>query len=351
MKILIVTDAWAPQMNGVVRTLQTVRGELEKAGNEVHVISPDLFRSMPCPTYGEIRLALTTSRRVGRMIEAIAPDSLHIATEGPLGMAARRWAIRRKARFTTAYHTQFPHYLAKRTKLPASWFWRYISWFHRPARAVMVSTRTMAAELAGHGLPSTRLWGRGVDLASFGADAPMLPALKDLPRPLLLYVGRVAVEKNIGAFLDCSHPGSRIVVGDGPALAGLRKRYPDVHFFGALKGEALASAYASADVFVFPSRTDTFGLVMIEALACGTPVAAYPVAGPLDVLTPETGAMDADLDVAIASALRLDRAACAAYGRGFSWETSARQFRAALEPLGLAAEEVEQQRDYECAAE
>jgi glycosyltransferase involved in cell wall biosynthesis len=351
MKILIVTDAWAPQMNGVVRTLQTVRGELEQDGHEVHVISPDLFRSMPCPTYGEIRLALTTSRRVGRMIEAIAPDSLHIATEGPLGMAARRWAIRRKAAFTTAYHTQFPHYLAKRTKLPARWFWRYITWFHRPARAVMVSTRTMAAELADHGLPSTRMWGRGVDLDCFTAEAGLHPAMKDLPRPLQLYVGRVAVEKNIGAFLDCAHPGSKIVVGDGPALAGLRKRYQDVHFLGALKGRTLASAYAAADVFVFPSRTDTFGLVMIEALACGTPVAAYPVAGPLDVLTPETGVMNTDLDAAIASALRLDRAACAAYGRGFSWETSARQFRAALEPLGLAAEEVEQQRDYECAAE
>lgn len=355
MKILIVTDAWAPQMNGVVRTLQTVRGELEREGHEVHVISPDLFRSMPCPTYGEIRLALTTSRRVGRMIEAIAPDSLHIATEGPLGAAARRWALRRKAHFTTAYHTQFPDYVAKRTKLPASWFWRYITWFHRPAAAVMVSTQTMRDELAAHGLPSTRLWGRGVDLDCFTPDAGTHAALEDLPRPIQIYVGRVAVEKNIGAFLDCAHPGSKAVVGDGPALAGLRKRYPDVHFLGALRGRELASAYASADVFVFPSRTDTFGLVMIEALACGTPVAAYPVAGPLDVLTPETGAMHADLDTAIASALRLDRAACAAYGRGFSWETSARQFRAALEPLRaparLAAEEVQEQGDYECAAE
>ncbi|HTU09891.1 MAG TPA: glycosyltransferase family 1 protein [Allosphingosinicella sp.] len=351
MKILIVTDAWAPQMNGVVRTLQTVRRELEREGCAVEVISPDLFRNMPCPTYGEIRLALTTSRRVGRMIEAIAPDSLHIATEGPLGMAARRWAIRRGARFTTAYHTQFPDYVAKRTKLPARWFWKYISWFHRPARAVMVSTPTMAKELAAHGLPSTRLWGRGVDLDCFTPEAGTHPAMADLPRPIQLYVGRVAVEKNIGAFLDCAHPGSKVVVGDGPALAGLKKRYPDVHFLGALRGRVLASAYASADVFVFPSRTDTFGLVMIEALACGTPVAAYKVTGPVDVLTPATGVMHADLDAAIASALRLDRGACAAYGRGFSWETSARQFRAALEPLHVATEEVEQQGDYQCAAE
>lgn len=351
MKILIVTDAWAPQMNGVVRTLQTVRGELERDGCEVHVISPDLFRSIPCPTYGEIRLALTTRRRVGRMIEAIAPDSLHIATEGPLGMAARRWAIRHKARFTTAYHTQFPDYVAKRTKLPASWFWKYISWFHRPACAVMVSTKTMQVELAAHGLPSTRLWGRGVDLACFTPDADAHPAFAGLARPIQLYVGRVAIEKNIGAFLACAHPGSKVVVGDGPGLAGLRKRYPGVHFLGALRGRDLASAYASADVFVFPSRTDTFGLVMIEALACGTPVAAYKVTGPVDVLTPETGAMDSDLDTAIASALRLDRTACAAYGRTFSWETSARQFRAALAPLGLAGEEVEQQSEYQCAAE
>lgn len=351
MRILIVTDAWAPQMNGVVRTLQTVRGELERAGHEVHVISPDLFRNIPCPTYSEIRLALATRRRVGRMIEALAPDSLHIATEGPLGLAARRWAVRRGARFTTAYHTQFPDYVAKRTRLPASWFWKYISWFHRPARAVMVSTRTMAAELAAHGLPSTRLWGRGVDLDCFTPDAGLHQAMANLPKPIQVYVGRVAVEKNIEAFLGARRAGAKVVVGDGPSLASLRKRYPDVRFLGALRGRELASAYASADVFVFPSRTDTFGLVMIEALASGTPVAAYPVPGPLDVLTAETGVMDADLDKAIASALRLDRAACAAYGRSFSWETSARQFLTALEPLGVAAEQVEQQRDYECAAE
>jgi len=354
MKILIVTDAWAPQMNGVVRTLQTVRAVLERAGDEVHVISPDLFRSMPCPTYAEIRLALTTSRAVGKRIEAIAPDALHIATEGPLGLAARRWAVRNKLAFTTAYHTQFPHYLAKRTRLPPGLFWRFISWFHRPGRAVMVSTPTMAAELNAHGLPSTRLWGRGVDLDCFRADVPPHPALAALPRPLQLYVGRVAVEKNIEAFLDCAHPGSKIVVGDGPALAGLKKRYPQVHFLGALSGEPLASAYASADLFVFPSRTDTFGLVMIEALACGTPVAAFPVAGPLDVLTAESGAIDADLDIAIASALTRDRAACAAYGRSFSWETSARQFRNALEPLRAARDpvaDIEQQGDYQPAAQ
>jgi glycosyltransferase involved in cell wall biosynthesis len=332
-RILIVTDAWSPQVNGVVRTLQTVRGELEKEGHCVEVISPDLFRSIPCPTYAEIRLAITTRRAVGARIEAFAPDSLHIATEGPLGLAARRWCLARGYGFTTAYHTQFPQYLAKRTRLPPRLFWRYITWFHRPARAVMASTHTLRAELNANGLTATRLWGRGVELDCFRPDAAAHPALAGLERPIQLYVGRVAVEKNIEAFLASRHAGSKVVVGDGPALAGLRRKYPAAHFLGALRGDALAAAYAGADVFVFPSRTDTFGLVMIEALACGTPVAAYPVPGPLDVLNDAVGAMDADLDLAIASALSRDRGACAAYGRAFSWEASARQFRAALTPL------------------
>jgi glycosyltransferase involved in cell wall biosynthesis len=337
MRIMIVTDAWSPQVNGVVRTLQTVRAELEKMGHEVEVISPDLFRSIPCPTYSEIRLALTTRRAVGARIEAFAPDSLHIATEGPLGLAARRWCLARGHHFTTAYHTQFPQYLAKRTKLPPRLFWRYIAWFHRPARAVMASTQTLRGELHANGLAVTRLWGRGVDLACFRPDAAPHQALAGLARPIQLYVGRVAVEKNVEAFLECRYPGSKVVVGDGPALVGLRRKYPKVHFLGALRGDPLAAAYAGADVFVFPSRTDTFGLVMIEALACGTPVAAYPVPGPIDVLTDAVGAMDEDLDAAIASALTRDRGACARYGRSFSWEASASQFRAALEPFRPAA--------------
>ena len=339
MKIMIVTDAWSPQVNGVVRTLQTVRAELEKEGAEIEVISPDLFRSIPCPTYSEIRLALTTRRAVGARIEAFAPDSLHIATEGPLGLAARRWCMKHGYGFTTAYHTQFPQYLAKRTKLPPRLFWRYISWFHRPARAVMASTQTLRGELHANGLPVTRLWGRGVDLDCFRPDAPPHPAYAGLERPIQLYVGRVAVEKNIEAFLASPHPGSKVVVGDGPALAGLRRKFPEVQFLGALRGATLASAYAGADVFVFPSRTDTFGLVMIEALACGTPVAAYPVPGPLDVLTDVVGAMDEDLTVATAAALTRDRAACAAYGGAFSWQASASQFRGALVPLRRARQE------------
>ena len=332
-KILIVTDAWAPQVNGVVRTLQSVRAELEAQGHAVEMISPDLFRSIPCPTYPEIRLALTGRNGVGARIAAFAPDHLHIATEGPLGLAARRWAMKRGYAFTTAYHTQFPDYVARRTHLPASLFWRYIAWFHRPGHAVMVSTRTLARELAGHGIEPARLWGRGVDLSSFSPEAPPHPAYGDLTRPIQLYVGRVAVEKNIEAFLESAHPGSKVIVGDGPSLETLRRRYPDVTFLGALRGEALAGAYAGADVFVFPSRTDTFGLVMIEALASGTPVAAYPVPGPIDVLTPEVGAMDEDLAHATAEALTRDSARCAAYGRGFTWAASAAQFLGNLTPM------------------
>jgi glycosyltransferase involved in cell wall biosynthesis len=332
-RILIVTDAWLPQVNGVVRTLQAVRAELEKEGHRVEVISPELFRSIPCPTYAEIRLALATRRAVGARIEAFAPDSLHIATEGPLGLAARRWCLKRDYAFTTAYHTQFPQYLAKRTKLPPRLFWRYITWFHRPAHAVMASTATLRAELHANGLAATRLWGRGVDLDCFRPDMAAHPALAGLARPIQLYVGRVAVEKNIEAFLASPHPGSKIVVGDGPALAGLRRKYPEARFLGALRGDLLAAAYAGADVFVFPSRTDTFGLVMIEALACGTPVAAYPVPGPIDVLNEAVGAMDEDLAAATAAALTRDRAACAAYGGAFNWQASARQFRGALVPL------------------
>jgi glycosyltransferase involved in cell wall biosynthesis len=299
MKILIVTDAWSPQVNGVVRTLQSVRSELEKMGHQVAVISPDQFRSIPCPTYPEIRLALTAS--VGRRIREAAADAIHVATEGPLGLAARRHCLKHRLPFTTAYHTQFPEYVSKRTRLPARWFWRYIRWFHKAAKAVMVSTPTVARQLHDNGITHTRHWGRGVDLSLFTIDGPRHPAFDGLAGPTQLYVGRVAIEKNIDAFLQCRHPGTKVVVGEGPGLQGLRTRHPDVHFLGKLTGAELASAYRSADVFVFPSRTDTFGLVLIEALATGTPVAAYPVQGPIDVLTEEVAAMDADLDTAIAA--------------------------------------------------
>jgi glycosyltransferase involved in cell wall biosynthesis len=331
MRIAIITDAWAPQVNGVVRTLSAVARELRLRGHEVEVISPDLYRSLPCPTYPEIRLALAGRGAVGRRLERFAPDAIHISTEGPLGWAARRWCLARRCAFTTAYHTQFPDYLARRTGLPASVFWPYIRSFHAPSAGIMVATETICRQLQAHGLGQLRPWSRGVDLAEFGPNVAPPDLFFDLPRPIQLYVGRVAVEKNIEAFLRNPHPGAKVVVGDGPALARLRAEFPEAHFLGRQTGVALAACYAGADVFVFPSRTDTFGLVMIEALACGTPVAAYPVAGPLDVLTPRTGAMAERLDDAVAGALTLDRESCLAHARSFSWEASADQFIAALE--------------------
>ncbi len=338
MRIAIVTDAWLPQVNGVVRTLQTIQRELRQMGHEVQIFSPDLYGSIPCPTYPEIRLAFVRSAVIGQAIADFLPDAVHLATEGPLCLAARRWCLRTGLPFTTAYHTHFPDYVAQRTGLPSAWFWRYIRWFHGPAQAVLVSTPSVRAQLRAHGVANVRKWGRGVELDLFTPDAPPPPAFATLPRPIQLYVGRVAVEKNLEAFLDSDHPGTKIVVGDGPSRAALERRYPTAHFLGALFGEALAGAYAGADVFVFPSRTDTFGLVMIEALAAGTPVAAYPVTGPVDIVTPETGALAERLEEAIAAALTRDRAACAAYGRGFSWRRSAEEFLAglhAIDPLLL----------------
>ena len=337
-RIAIVTDAWLPQMNGVVRTLTTTCDHLRALGHEVMVISPDQFASIPCPTYPEIRLALTRPGAVASRLREFAPNAIHIATEGPLGLAARRYCARTGVRFTTAYHTQFPEYLAKRTHLPAGWFWRYIRWFHGPARRVLVATESIRAELRAQGLTQLHHWGRGVDLACFSPQAPPALEFAGLPRPIQLYVGRVAVEKNIEAFLASNHPGTKVVVGDGPALDRLKALYPETVFLGRRSGAALAGCYAGADVFVFPSRTDTFGLVTIEALACGTPVAAYPVAGPRDILTDEVGAMAENLDWAIAAALTRDRRACAQFGAGFSWAAATRQFLA-----GLAAMEVQPQ--------
>ncbi|MDO7842527.1 glycosyltransferase family 4 protein [Sphingomonas immobilis] len=335
MRIAIATDAWSPQVNGVVRTLQSVRAELERQGHEVLVVSPDLFYSLPCPTYPEIRLALTSTAQVGKLLADFNPHAIHLATEGPVCLAARRWCMVRGFPFTTAYHTQFPDYVSARTGVNPEWIWRYIRWFHEPAQAILASTPSIEAALNEHGLHRVRHWGRGVDLSTFSDTLVPSAAIRALPGPIQLYVGRVAVEKNIEAFLTTRQPGTKVIVGDGPARASLEARYPEATFLGPLFGADLAAAYAAADVFVFPSRTDTFGLVMIEALACGTPVAAYPVTGPIDVLTPAVGAMDENLDSAIAAALTRDRAACATYGQGFTWEASARQFLTALAPIGL----------------
>ncbi|WP_373489737.1 glycosyltransferase family 4 protein [Parasphingorhabdus sp.] len=332
-RIAIVTDAWLPQMNGVVRTLTTTAGMLREWGYDVTVISPDLFRSVPCPTYPEIRLALTIPGTIGLRLAALSPDAVHIATEGPLGLAARRYCAKMGVPFTTAYHTQFPDYVARRTHLPASLFWRYIRWFHRPAERIMVATASIRSELRDHGLHRLHHWGRGVDLECFTPDAPMPPEFASLPRPIQLYVGRVSVEKNLEAFLSGTYPGTRVVVGDGPARAELERRFPDAVFLGKRSGRDLAGCYAGADVFVFPSRTDTFGLVMIEALACGTPVAAFPVPGPIDIVDDRVGALSEDLDRAIAAALFSNRADCIARARQFSWEEATRQFATGLVPL------------------
>ena len=329
-RIAIVTDAWLPQMNGVVRTLTATCDILRARGHEVLVISPDQFRSLPCPTYPEIRLAMPAPGAVARRLASFFPDAVHIATEGPLGLAARRHCLARGTHFTTAYHTQFPDYVAQRTGLSPALFWRYIRWFHRPAERVMVATESIRAELREHCLERLHHWSRGVDLDCFTPEAKPPTEFATLPRPIQLYVGRVAVEKNVEAFLGNAYPGSKVVVGDGPALDELRARFPEVHFLGRKSGSELAGCYAGADVFVFPSRTDTFGLVMIEALACGTPVAAYPVAGPVDIVTDAVGALSDNLDRAIAAALYCDRKICAEYGSGYSWDAATDQFAAGL---------------------
>ncbi len=351
MRITLVSDAWTPQVNGVVRTLTTTVAMLLQRGHAVQTITPDLFLSVPCPSYPEIRLALTSPRRIARLIDGFRPEAVHIATEGPLGWLARRWCIGHGVPFTTSFHTRFPDYVAARTGLPPRLLWRWLARFHAPARHVLTATARLAAELHEHGIRSTRLWSRGVDLGQFNARIPPPPSYAGLRRPIQLYVGRVAVEKNIAAFLVINVPGTKVVVGNGPELEALQKRYPEVVFLGALHGHDLAAAYAGADVFVFPSRTDTFGLVMIEALACGVPVAGFPVAGPLDVVGDDgcgtvegwhvrVGAVDADLGEAIRLALTARRANCARYAQSFSWDRCLDQFLTALaeiDELPLAA--------------
>ena len=331
-RIMIVTDAWEPQVNGVVRTLRTVAGLLRGWDLQVEVVGPDRFRTIPCPTYGSIRLAVLPGRWLNRLIEAFGPEALHVATEGPLGVSARRWALANGAHFTTAYHTRFPEYLQARTGLSPDLSYSLLRRFHAAGSGMMVAAASLRRELAAHGFCNILPWSRGVDLELF-RPAPRWDWA--MPRPVFLYVGRVAVEKNIEAFLGLDLPGSKAVVGDGPQLDELRRRHPRVHFAGPLQGAALASAYAGADVLVFPSLTDTFGLVLLEALACGTPVAAYPVTGPIDVLdgAGNVGALDADLRAASLRALQADRAACRGHAEGFSWQVCAERFLANLVPL------------------
>lgn len=338
--IAIVTDAWMPQRNGVVRVLGSLCDELEREGSTVSVIHPGLFKTVPCPTYPEIRLAVGARWAVGRRLAALSPDAIHIATEGPLGAAARRWCLRHSIPFTTAYHSKFPEYIEARTRLPVAWTYALLRRFHNRADAVLAPSHNVYRELKERGFDTVRQWAHGVNTTVFRPDAKDYfdATLQSLgrQRPIFLYVGRVTVEKNLPAFLDLDLPGSKIVVGDGPQRAALIKRYPDVLFHIANGDDELRQCFNAADVFVFPSLTDTFGLVMLEALACGVPVAAFPVTGPLDVLgesVGKAGILDSDLGAAARKALDLDPTACRAHAENFSWGEVARQFRAALAPI------------------
>ncbi|WP_245624419.1 glycosyltransferase family 4 protein [Belnapia moabensis] len=329
LRLLIVTDAWAPQVNGVVRTLGTMAEMLRANGDTVEVIGPDRFRSIPAPGYKEIRLAIAPRRKLAKLVDAYMPCAVHIATEGPLGWAMRRICLRRDWPFTTAFHTKFAEYMEARAHIPAAWSWRVLRQFHAPAQAVMAATPSLRRDLTTRGFTKIRPWTRGVDLSRFRPEPR--EAFEGLPRPIFLYAGRVAVEKNIAAFLSLDLPGSKVVIGDGPQRGELEARFPKAHFLGYRENGVLARSYAGADVFVFPSRTDTFGLVLLEALASGTPVAAFPVTGPLDVVTdPRVGVLDEDLRAACLRALECSREAARAHAEAFSWEASMAQFRETL---------------------
>ena len=332
MRILLATDAWPPQVNGVVRTLTHLVAELERLGHSVTTLHPGLFATIPCPGYAEIRLALGAGRRIGAMIEAARPDAVHIVTEGPIGLAARRWCLRHDHAFTTAFHTRFPEYLAGRFLMPARITYAALRRFHAPARGVMVATPSVARALASRGFRNVRPWTRGADHERFN---PMLRAEDPgFPRPVFLSVGRIAPEKNLAAFLALDLPGSKVVVGEGPQLPALRRRFPGVHFLGRRENGRLAELYASADVFVFPSLTDTFGLVMLEALASGLPVAAYPAPGPIDVIGDSgAGVLDPDLRTAVLAALAIPREHCRSHALRFTWRECARQFLEQLCPV------------------
>lgn len=338
--VTVVTDAWHPQINGVVRSLERTARELEAIGVRVDFLTPRDFRTLPCPTYPEIRLSLAHRGMVRKRIEAFGSDHLHIATEGPLGLMAASIAKKDGIPFTTSYHTRFPEYVSARLPVPLAWSYSWLRRFHNSGQGCMVATRSLEDDLRSRGFKHLVRWSRGVDELVFQPyEGSVLP--EDLPRPIFMNVGRVAVEKNIEAFLSLDLPGSKVVVGDGPQLEVLRRKYPDAHFTGAKVGDDLARHYASADVFVFPSLTDTFGNVLLEALACGVPVAAYPVMGPLDVVG-ETGAgvLSEDLRKACLDALDIPPEHCRQVALNYTWAASARQFLANAE----AAHEIPRKR-------
>lgn len=330
MKLLLATDAWFPQINGVVRTLNQMVENLRAEGHSIEVVSPSDYPNVPLPTYPEIKVAVWM-RGLTERIEEYDPDAIHIATEGPIGMWVRRFCLKHGYAFTTSFHTRFPEYIGERAPVPLSWSYSVVRNFHKPAYRTLVPTKHMREELQEWDFAHLEVWGRGVDTELFH---PSRRVDLGLPGPVMVNVGRVAPEKNLRAFLDLDVPGTKVIVGDGPQLEELKKDYPDAHFPGMKEGEELAAYYAAADVFVFPSKTDTFGLVMLEAAASGTPVAAFPVTGPVDVLEPgKTGVMHDDLGLAIKNALELDRATCREAALLRSWGAISRQFRNALMPL------------------
>ncbi len=330
MRIVIASDAWKPQVNGVVNTLQQTRAELIEKGHEVLMITPEGRPTIPCPTYPEIRLTLFQGRKIARELDAFAPDCIHIATEGTIGFAVRRYCRKRGLRFTTAYHTQFPEYVRARAPIPIAWTVAALRWFHRPSDRIMVPTPSIQRLLEERRFNNVVIWSRGVQTDLF---VPEPKHRYDLPRPIWIYVGRVAVEKNIELLLGLGLPGSKVIIGDGPDRQRLAARHPDCHFLGYKFGRDLAEHVAGGDVFVFPSKTDTFGLVMLEAMACGIPVAALPVTGPIDVVRHgETGILDTDLAAACRKALTMDRAGCRRFAEQRSWSRSTAQFVGHLSP-------------------
>lgn len=326
--IVIITDAWEPQVNGVVRTLKNVGDHLRKRGYRIAYITPRDYRSIPAPSYPEIRLSVTHWFSLGKRLKAMNPLAVHIATEGPLGLAARVHCVRRRIPFTTSFHTKFPEYFAQRWRTPVSWGYAFIRWFHKYSQGVLVPTKSMAEELNRWRLTNTAPWTRGVDHICFRPDADISLAPQNLPRPIATYVGRVAVEKNLEAFLALDLPGTKMVVGDGPARAALEQKFPDAVFVGPKFGDELSAHFAASDIFVFPSKTDTFGLVVIEALASGLPVAAYPVPGPKDILegAGKAGFVDEDLGRAVFQAYQGDGDAARAHARNFTWDRCADLF-------------------------
>jgi glycosyltransferase involved in cell wall biosynthesis len=338
MRILLVTDAWEPQVNGVVRTLTRVVGELRELGDQVEVISPDQFATFPMPTYPEIKLAVGAYEKVQQRFKSFEPEAIHIATEGPLGLAARRICLEWKLPFTTSYHTRFPEYVSARAPIPLAAGYAYMKWFHKPSGRLMVATPTMREELERHGFRNLSFWSKGVDTVMFNPDKRGNPDVYEgLPRPIFLNVGRVAVEKNIEAFASLDLPGTKVVVGDGPQREELTARYPEVVFAGMKHGDELAAYFANADVFVFPSLTDTFGLVMLEAMSSGTPVAAFSAPGPIDII-PNSGAgvlaegQTDGLKEACLKALDVSRERTRAYATQFSWRACAEEFQRLLQP-------------------